>query len=107
MSRLLNARHILALSFAVVLTAGLNVCVSHAAEPKSESELFPKNATILFQGDSITDGNRGRTLDPNHILGHGYAFLIASALGGRNPEMNWTFLNRGVSGNTGGESADL
>lgn len=100
MSRLLNARHILALSFAVVLTAGLNVCVSYAAEPKSESELFPKNATILFQGDSITDGNRGRTLDPNHILGHGYAFLIASALGGRNPEMNWTFLNRGVSGNT-------
>ena len=27
---------------------------------------------ILFQGDSITDGNRGRNEDPNHISGHRY-----------------------------------
>ena len=33
-----------------------------------------QNAVILFQGDSITDGNRGRNEDPNHIMGHGYAF---------------------------------
>ena len=31
---------------------------------------------ILFQGDSITDGNRGRSSDLNHIMGHGYAFSI-------------------------------
>jgi len=74
-----------------------------AEEPFDESTLFPKNATILFQGDSITDGNRGRSLDPNHILGHGYAFLLASSLGGRNPDMNWSFLNRGVSGDDVGK----
>ncbi|MDO3408318.1 SGNH/GDSL hydrolase family protein [Saccharibacillus sp. CPCC 101409] len=53
---------------------------------------------ILFQGDSITDGNRGRDADPNHILGHGYAFWIAAELGeslaARRPE----FVNRGISG---------
>lgn len=79
------------------------LCVNftlNAAEPLKEADLFPKDAVILFQGDSITDGNRGRNLDPNHILGHGYAFLVASGLSGRNPEMNWTFLNRGVSGDT-------
>ncbi len=86
-----------------LLVVLLSLCCFHtsnvgAEEPFDESTLFPKNATILFQGDSITDGNRGRSLDPNHILGHGYAFLLASALGGRNPEMNWSFLNRGVSG---------
>lgn len=53
---------------------------------------------ILFQGDSITDGNRGRTDDPNHIMGHGYAFSIASKLGAEHPEIE--FINRGVSGNT-------
>ncbi|MEJ8306376.1 SGNH/GDSL hydrolase family protein [Saccharibacillus sacchari] len=58
-----------------------------------------KGKTILFQGDSITDGNRGRDTDPNHILGHGYAFWIAAKLGlelaGKQPE----FVNRGISGN--------
>lgn len=55
---------------------------------------------ILFQGDSITDGNRGRSADPNHILGHGYAFSIASTLGAKYPRRNLSFLNRGVSGDT-------
>lgn len=67
---------------------------------KPYSHLFPRNATILFQGDSITDGNRGRSMDPNHIHGHGYVYLIASDLGANYPEQNWTFVNRGVSGNT-------
>jgi hypothetical protein len=35
---------------------------------------------FLFQGDSITDGNRSRNTDWNHVLGHGYTFLIASRL---------------------------
>lgn len=52
---------------------------------------------ILFQGDSITDGNRGRTEDPNHILGHGYVFNIASYLGAEYP-MKFEFINRGESG---------
>lgn len=54
---------------------------------------------VLFQGDSITDMNRGRSSDPNHILGHSYAFLIAAKYGSELPERNLTFINRGVSGN--------
>lgn len=53
---------------------------------------------FLFQGDSITDGNRGRNNDPNHIMGHGYAFSIAGRLGADYPEKNLKFINRGVSG---------
>ena len=62
--------------------------------------MFDKNATILFQGDSITDGARGRTEDLNHILGHGYVFLIAARLCADRPDLNLHFVNRGCSGNT-------
>ena len=61
---------------------------------------FPPGARILFQGDSITDGGRGRSEDPNHILGQDYAYLIAARCGAHDPDKDWTFLNRGVSGNT-------
>jgi len=61
---------------------------------------FSPGSRILFQGDSITDGNRGRSLDPNHILGHGYAFIIAARHGAVFPERKLDFFNRGVSGNT-------
>lgn len=56
-------------------------------------------AVILFQGDSITDGNRGRNTDPNHIMGHGFAFSIASRIGADYPEKKYQFYNRGISGN--------
>ena len=46
---------------------------------------FTSGARILFQGDSITDGNRGRRADPNHILGHGYVFIIAAKYGRHSP----------------------
>lgn len=62
--------------------------------------MFQKDTRILFQGDSITDGNRGRSADPNHILGHGYAFIIAAKYGAAFADRNLTFLNRGISGNT-------
>ncbi len=61
---------------------------------------FSDGAIILFQGDSITDGNRGRNLDPNHILGHGYQFIISAKYGEELADRHLTFLNRGVSGNT-------
>lgn len=54
---------------------------------------------ILFQGDSITDGNRGRNSDPNHIMGHGYAFSVASRVGADFPVSKLKFYNRGISGN--------
>lgn len=63
-------------------------------------DLAETSYTILFQGDSITDGNRGRTDDPNHIMGHGYAFSIASRLGADYPDRNLKFINKGISGNT-------
>lgn len=68
--------------------------------PAAEPPLFEPNARILFQGDSITDGNRGRSADPNHILGHGYAFIIAAKHGAALPALRLDFMNRGVSGNT-------
>lgn len=58
-----------------------------------------KGLNILFQGDSITDGNRTRNNDWNHILGHGYAYIIASRLWYDNIDKNLMFYNRGISGN--------
>lgn len=58
-----------------------------------------KKYTVLFQGDSITDGARGRSEDLNHILGHGYAYLIAAKLGESLAENGLRFVNRGISGN--------
>lgn len=58
------------------------------------------HSIFLFQGDSITDGNRGRNADLNHIMGHGYAYSIASRIGVDFPASNFQFFNRGISGNT-------
>ncbi len=58
-----------------------------------------KGLVFLFQGDSITDGNRGRDADPNHIMGHGYAFAVASRVGADFPAAGHSFFNRGISGN--------
>jgi len=55
--------------------------------------------TFLFQGDSITDGNRTRNTDWNHVMGHGFAYLISSRLWFDYPEKQFHFFNRGVSGN--------
>lgn len=57
------------------------------------------NFTFLFQGDSITDGNRSRNNDWNHVMGHGFAYLIASRLWYDFPKKGFHFFNRGISGN--------
>lgn len=57
---------------------------------------------VLFQGDSITDCGRNRTVtDPNApaALGSGYPFLVAAAALAAYPERALRFYNRGVSGN--------
>lgn len=60
-------------------------------------------ARILFQGDSLTDGNRCKlkeqAWDGNHQMGHSYAYIVNGILGSRYPEKNLEFVNRGVSGN--------
>lgn len=58
---------------------------------------------ILFQGDSITDGNRYKDpksrWDLNHQIGHCYVFSVVGNLGRRFPG-KYTFINRGVSGDS-------
>lgn len=51
---------------------------------------------ILFQGDSITDAGRNREND--RASGHGYARLVEAELGYTYPS-EYTYLNRGISGN--------
>lgn len=59
--------------------------------------------TILFTGDSITDGNRYKDEkdrgDLNHQIGHSYAYIVNALLGSLYPERGFRFLNRGISGN--------
>jgi lysophospholipase L1-like esterase len=58
--------------------------------------------TILFQGDSITDGGRDRDAGVPNLaagLGTGYPWLIASSELAAHPDRGFLFFNRGVSGN--------
>lgn len=67
---------------------------------------------VLFIGDSITDGAWGNSKvwntpsdernqkDMNHIYGHGYMMICASYYQGMFPTEDFTFWNRGISGNT-------
>jgi lysophospholipase L1-like esterase len=77
-----------------------SLSASNLCREKTTTPLFEEKSVILFQGDSITDGNRGRNDDWNHVMGHGYAYLIASRLWCDFPQMDWMFYNRGISGNT-------
>ncbi len=58
---------------------------------------------ILFQGDSITDGNRYKDeasrWDLNHQIGHSYAYMVTGQLTAEWPH-RFECVNRGVSGNT-------
>ena len=57
---------------------------------------------ILFQGDSITDGNRYKDIesrwDKNHQIGHSYAYIVTSLIGMKYPQRQFEFVNRGVGG---------
>lgn len=69
------------------------------ASSEKRKHKLAKGSVILFQGDSITDGNRGRDTDPNHTMGHGYQFSVASRWGAEYPEKELKFFNRAISGN--------
>lgn len=74
--------------------------VSGNAEPTSEQGRTGQ--LILFQGDSITDASRNRTvLEPNvaRALGTGYPLLVASDVLREKPNRGFRFVNRGISGN--------
>jgi len=87
------------ISFAGLATTCLPPLNDEAISSAIDTSLKEDNLIFLFQGDSITDGNRGRNNDPNHIMGHGYAFSIASRVGADFPEKHLSFYNRGISGN--------
>lgn len=65
---------------------------------------------VLFMGDSVTDGGWGRSggsmapseerdhWDKNHIYGHSYMMLCAAELEAAHPELQYSMLNRGISG---------
>lgn len=68
--------------------------------------------SVLFIGDSITDGMWGRSdgtampsekrslKDMNHIFGHGFMFICAADYMSACPDCGYEFFNRGISGNT-------
>jgi len=84
--------------FTVAMTATL------CAAPASMSAAFPvlrPKSTVVFIGDSITDGGRARTgRDYNHTMGQSYPFILSAMLGDQLAERDITFINRGISGNT-------
>lgn len=55
---------------------------------------------VLFSGDSITEGNRGRKMDCNHIFGHGYQYIAAAELSLKFCSERPKFINKGYSGYT-------
>jgi len=60
--------------------------------------VFEPGSTILFQGDSITDGlHKG---DMNHVYGHSYVWKIAAGYQALRPELKLQFANRGIGGDT-------
>ena len=80
----------------------LAVCLATVPGLPADEALLPAlrpNATIVFIGDSITDGGRARTgSDFNHTMGQDYAFILAAQLGARLAERNLAFVNRGIGG---------
>ena len=55
-------------------------------------------ARWLFCGDSITDGGHSLCGDPNHIMGHGFAFIAASFLAAEYPQLMPKSYNTAKSG---------
>lgn len=83
--------------FGIVL---LLAAMAMPAYAKSALKALTPGATILFQGDSITEGGRWPGDDPNHIMGQDYAYIVAAQIGLDYPDRRLLFINRGVSGNT-------
>lgn len=56
-----------------------------------------KKVKIVFQGDSITDA--GRDKRNYHNMGNGYPRYAAEALTAEHPDIEFEFVNLGISGN--------
>src|SRR5438309_5573906 len=97
MKELTNSRRIFVKNIAALSSLALATPQLFAAKSAQQKE--GDNYTFLFLGDSITDGNRSRNNDWNHVMGHGYQYIIASKLWYDFPKKDFHFFNRGISGN--------
>src|SRR5256884_1618483 len=81
--------------------AALRPAAARADRPAGRTA---EGMVVVFQGDSITDCGRNRTVaDPNApaALGSGYPLLVTAAALAAHPDRGLRFYNRGVSGNKG------
>ena len=91
-----------AVSSALVTLGGVGALSGLPIATAEQAGSMPKKgATILFQGDSITDAGRKKK-DPvandTASLGRGYPTMLAGALLGTHHELGWKVHNRGISG---------
>jgi len=88
-----------------IKTAMIGAISTSLYTPEGHSLLEPRiqsGATILFQGDSITDSSRKRSQEEANLpdgLGNGYAFLAAGKILNRHASKGLKIYNRGISGN--------
>ncbi len=88
-------------ALATFAAATLPSLVSAANEIPDGSKGPGNGATILFQGDSITDAGRNRGqyyANDAGGMGGGYVRHIVTHLLGSMPDKNYRFYNRGISG---------
>jgi len=90
-----------------LLSSGVRSLVDSSSSADDEYAIFENEATVLFQGDSITDWGRDKSdSNPNSGLGHGYAFFASAHLRHRLPRHNVQCYNRGVGGDKVFQLAD-
>ena len=89
-----------------------------AGEYNYTMKLGASTHSVLYIGDSITDGGWGRSggsakaskdrnhWDLNHVYGHSYMMFCAAYYQSQWPDAEWQFWNRGISGNTLFQLAD-
>ena len=98
----ISRRSLLATAGIAGLASSISTNLMAGHHEKGNQLSLPKGTTILFQGDSITDAGRDKKnqiANQQKALGAGYAWMAASHLLIKNPQLNLTIHNRGISGN--------
>jgi len=89
--------------FVTAASALAGAALLPAAATADRAPAGPTDGTVvLFQGDSITDCGRDRSVAAANVagaLGTGYPLLVAAAALAAHPDGGLRFYNRGVSGN--------
>ena len=101
-SNQISRRTLLATTGIAGLASSMSTNLMAGHHGKINQISLEKDTTILFQGDSITDAGRDKKnqiANQQKALGGGYAWMAASHLLIKNPQLNLTIHNRGISGN--------